>query len=46
MENYTVEEYNAQLAAIIDGSLTIDNTVMENDAVVNAGLENLTIIYE
>ena len=46
MENYTVEEYEAQLAAIIDGSLTIDNAVLENDAVVNAGLENLTIIYE
>ena len=45
MENYTIEEYEAQLAAIIDGSLVIDNTVLENDAVVNAGLENLTIQY-
>ncbi len=46
MENYTVEEYEAQLAAIIDGSLVIDNTVYENDAVVGVGLENVTIIYE
>ena len=46
MENYTIAEYEAQLAAIIDGSLVIDNAVLENDAVVNAGLENLTIIYE
>ena len=45
MENYTIEEYEAQLAAIIDGSLVIDNTVLENDAIVNAGLENLTIQY-
>ena len=46
LENYTVAEYEAQLAAIKDGSLVIDNTVLENDAVVNAGLENSTIIYE
>ena len=45
-ETYTVEEYEAQLAAIKDGSLVIDNTVLENDGVVNAGLENVTIIYE
>ena len=46
LENYTVAEYEAQLAAIKDGSLVVDNTVLENDGVVNAGLENLTIIYE
>ena len=46
LENYTVAEYEAQLAAIKDGSLVVDNTVLENDAVVNAGLENITIIYE
>ena len=45
-ETYTVAEYEAQLAAIKDGSLVIDNAVLENDAVVNAGLENVTIIYE
>jgi len=45
-ETYTVEEYEAQLAAIKDGTLVIDNAVLENDGVVNAGLENITIIYE
>jgi len=45
-ENYTVAEYEAQLASIKDGSLAIDATVLENDAIVNAGLENVTIIYE
>jgi len=46
LENYTVAEYEAQLAAIKDGSLVIDNAVLEADAIVNAGLENVTIIYE
>ena len=46
LENYTVEEYEAQLAAIKDGTLVVDNTVLENDGVVNAGLDNVTIIYE
>ncbi|MBR6571050.1 MAG: BMP family ABC transporter substrate-binding protein [Clostridia bacterium] len=45
-ETYTVEEYEAQLAAIKDGTLVIDNAVLENDGVLNAGLENITIIYE
>ncbi|MDD5897053.1 MAG: BMP family ABC transporter substrate-binding protein [Clostridia bacterium] len=46
LENYTVEEYEAQLAAIKDGTLVVDDTVLENDGVVNAGLDNVTIIYE
>lgn len=46
LENYTVAEYEAQLAAIKDGSLVIDNSVLEADAIVNAGLENVTVIYE
>lgn len=41
MVNYTVEDYEAQLAAIIDGSLVIDNTVLENNDVMTAGLENI-----
>ena len=45
-ETYTVEEYEAQLAAIKAGELVVDNAVLENDGVVNAGLENITIIYE
>ena len=43
---YTVEEYEAQLAAIIDGSLVIDNTVYENDAITELEFANLTVIYE
>ena len=46
LESYTVAEYEAQLAAIKDGSLVIDNSVLEADAIVNAGLENVTVIYE
>ena len=46
LEGFTVAEYEAMLASIKDGTLVIDNTVLENDAVVNAGLENVTIIYE
>ncbi len=45
LENYTVEEYEAQLAAIKDGSLTIDNTVLVNDAVANQDYSNVTVNY-
>ena len=45
-ETYTVEEYEAQLAAIKAGTLVIDNTVYEADGILNAGLENVTILYE
>ena len=42
-----MEEYEALLASIKDGTVAIDNTVLEADgAVANAGLENVTIIYE
>ena len=46
LENYSVDEYTALLAAIKDGTVVIDGTVLEADAVVNAGLENVNIIYE
>lgn len=46
LENYSIEEYEALMASIKDGSLTISGDVLENDAVVNAGLENVTVIYE
>ena len=29
-----------------NGTVTVDATVLEADAIVNAGLENLNIIYE
>ncbi len=46
LEGFTVAEYETMLAAIKDGTLVIDSTVLEMDGVVNAGLENVTIIYE
>ncbi len=46
MEKYTVEEYETLLAAIKDDAVAIDDTVLNDDAVVNAGLENINIIYE
>ena len=46
LESYTIEEYEALLASIKDGTVVIDDTVLEADAIVNAGLENVEIIYE
>lgn len=46
LESYTIEEYEALLASIKDGTVTIDSSVLEADAIVNAGLENVEIIYE
>lgn len=46
LTKFTVEEYEALLASIKDGTVAIDNTALNNDEVVNAGLENVTIIYE
>ena len=43
---WTVDEYNALLAAIKDGTVTIDSTVLENDGVVNVEFSNLKVIYE
>ena len=44
-EKFTVEEYEALLAAIKDGSMVIDNTALESGTVAEAGLENLNIEY-
>ena len=46
LTKFTVEEYEALLASIKDGTVVIDNAALNNDEVVNAGLENVTIIYE
>ena len=43
---YTMEEYNTLLENMKNGTVTVDATVLEADAIVNAGLENLSIIYE
>ena len=46
LENWTVAEYEALLAKIVSGELVIDNTVLEGDAIKNATMANVTIIYE
>ena len=46
LENFSVEEYETLLAAIKDGTVEIDGTDMQQDAVANAGLSNVTVIYE
>jgi basic membrane protein A len=46
LTGWTVEEYNALLAAIKDGSVVVDNTVYENDAVTSVAFSNLKLIYE
>ena len=45
-ETYTIDEYNTLLENMKNGTVTVDATVLEADAIVNAGLENLNIIYE
>ena len=45
-ETYTVEEYQAQFEAIKAGTLVPDATVYTEGAIVDAGLENVTILYE
>ena len=46
LENFSVAEYEALLAAIKDGTVAIDNTDMQQDAVANADLANVTVLYE
>ena len=46
LENWAVADYEALLAKIVSGELVIDNTVLEADAIKNAALSNVTIIYE
>ena len=46
LENFSVAEYEALLAGIKDGSVEIDGTDMQEDAVANAGLSNVNVIYE
>ena len=44
LANYSVEEYEAQLAAIKAGTVTIDNTVLDNDDIVQE-YSNVVINY-
>ena len=45
-ETYTIEEYEAQLAAIVDGTLVISDEVVTEGNIVNMPLENVTVLYE
>ncbi len=46
LTGWTVEEYNALLASIKDGSVVVDNAVLENDGVAKVEFSNLKVIYE
>ena len=45
MENYTVAEYEQQLQDVIDGKITIDDEVLETDAITSVDFSNLTLNY-
>ena len=45
LENYSVEEYEAQLADVVSGKLVIDSTDMPDDAVAGLDLANVTVNY-
>jgi basic membrane protein A len=46
MENFTVEEYEELKAKVMSGEVQIDDSLKNNGEVVDAGLENITILYE
>ena len=46
LTGWTVEAYEALLASIKDGTLVVDNTVLENDGVAKVEFSNLKVIYE
>jgi hypothetical protein len=46
MENFTVEDYEALKAKVISGELVIDDSLKNDGEVVDAGLENINILYE
>ncbi len=45
LENYTVAEYEKQLADVIAGTIAIDDTVLENDAIKNVNFSNVNLNY-
>jgi len=45
MTNYTVAEYEAQLAAVIDGTVAIDDSALKNGEVADQALSNTTVEY-
>ena len=45
MEHYSVAEYEKQLSDVISGSISVDDAVLENDAITGADFSNLTVNY-
>ena len=45
MENYTVAEYEAQLADVIAGKIAIADDVLENDAIASVSFSNVNLNY-
>ncbi|MBQ3484179.1 MAG: BMP family ABC transporter substrate-binding protein, partial [Clostridia bacterium] len=46
MEVFTVDEYNALMASMKDGSLVVDPKDYKGDTITTVEFSNLTIIYE
>ena len=45
MKNYTVDQYKAQLADVVAGKITIDDSALEMGAVADQTLSNTTVNY-
>ena len=45
LKNWTVEEYEALLASIKSGAVTIDNSILEADAIASQSFKHVTIQY-
>ena len=46
LENYSVDEYKAQLADVVSGKLVIDNTSYYDDSITTVDFSNLTVNYQ
>ena len=46
MESFTVAEYETLMSAMKDGTLVVDATDLQSDAITTVELPNVTVIYE
>lgn len=46
LENFSVEEYETLLNALKDGTIVVDGTDLQQDAITTISFENVTVIYE